>query len=110
MKVSLTCSSAKIEELTGIIVGCFFGSIFTALFGEQLGRRKSIGAGVIVMIVGALLQATSYTRSQMVVARIVSGFGMGAINSTVPVLQAEFSPKATRGVCWSSLAELIPPC
>jgi MFS family permease len=34
----------------------------------------------------------------MVVARVVSGFGMGFINSTVPVLQAEFSPKTSRGV------------
>jgi MFS family permease len=33
----------------------------------------------------------------MIVARIVSGIGMGFINSTVPVIQAEFSPKATRG-------------
>jgi MFS family permease len=33
----------------------------------------------------------------MVVGRIVSGIGMGFINSTVPVLQAEFSPKASRG-------------
>ncbi|PMD53232.1 general substrate transporter [Hyaloscypha bicolor E] len=79
-------------------IGCFFGAITTAALGEQLGRRKSIGGGVIVMIVGALLQATSYSRAQMIVARIVSGVGMGAINSTVPVLQAEFSPKATRGI------------
>jgi MFS family permease len=35
----------------------------------------------------------------MIVARIVSGIGMGGINSTVPVFQAEFSPKATRGLC-----------
>lgn len=53
---------------------------------------------MIVMIIGAVLQATSYSRAQMIVARIVSGVGMGAINSTVPVLQAEFSPKATRGI------------
>ena len=33
----------------------------------------------------------------MIVARITSGYGMGFINSTVPVLQAEFSPKASRG-------------
>ncbi|KAK0103274.1 hypothetical protein ONS95_005307 [Cadophora gregata] len=79
-------------------VGCFFGAVITAAVGEQLGRRKSIGAGVIVMIIGAVLQATSYSRAQMIVARVVSGVGMGAINSTVPVLQAEFSPKATRGI------------
>lgn len=50
------------------------------------------------MIVGALLQATAYTRVHMVVARVVSGVGMGFINSTVPVFQSEFSPKASRGL------------
>lgn len=33
----------------------------------------------------------------MLVARIVSGIGMGFVNSTVPVIQAEFSPKSSRG-------------
>lgn len=79
-------------------IGCFFGSIATAACGELLGRRKSIAIGCVVMIIGALLQATSYGRVQIIIGRIVSGLGMGAINSTVPVLQAEFSPKATRGI------------
>jgi len=90
--------------ITGLIVaiyevGCFLGSVATSIFGESLGRKKSILIGVIIMIIGALLQATSYGRPQMVVARVVSGVGMGWINSTVPVFQAEFSPKATRGLC-----------
>ena len=50
------------------------------------------------MIVGALLQSTAYVSAQMIVARIVSGVGMGFINSTVPVMMAEFAPKATRGI------------
>lgn len=50
------------------------------------------------MIVGALLQATAYASAHMIVARIVSGVGMGFINSTVPVLMAEYAPKATRGI------------
>jgi MFS family permease len=80
-------------------VGCFIGSVITAFVGENLGRRRTIGAGVVVMIIGALLQATAYSRAHMIVARIVTGTGMGVINSTVPVLQAEFAPKATRGLC-----------
>lgn len=89
--------------ITGLIVaiyevGCFFGSVATSIFGEAIGRKKSIGTGVVIMIIGALLQATAYTRAHMVVARIVSGVGMGFINSTVPVFQSEFSPKATRGL------------
>ncbi|KAF6230544.1 hypothetical protein HO133_004888 [Letharia lupina] len=50
------------------------------------------------MIVGSLLQSTAYTRAHIIVARIVSGCGMGFINSTVPVFQSEFSPKASRGL------------
>lgn len=73
-----------------------------------MGRRKSIGAGCVVMIIGAILQASAYTRTQMIVARVVSGVGLGAINSTVPVLQAEFSPKATRGICQSRSMILGP--
>lgn len=34
----------------------------------------------------------------MIFARVVSGVGMGFINSTVPVFQSEFSPKASRGM------------
>lgn len=51
------------------------------------------------MAIGAILQATPFTRAQMIVARVVSGVGMGLINSTAPVLQAEVSPKASRGRC-----------
>ncbi len=90
--------------MTGLIVaiyevGCFLGSIATSIFGEHIGRKKSIGIGIIIMIIGALLQATAYSRAHLMVARIISGVGMGFINSTVPVFQAEFSPKATRGLC-----------
>ncbi|KXT10568.1 hypothetical protein AC579_9168 [Pseudocercospora musae] len=79
-------------------VGCFLGAVITSFIGENLGRRRSIFIGVVIMIVGALLQATAYTVAHMIVARIVSGMGMGFINSTVPVLMAEFAPKATRGI------------
>lgn len=105
MRVSGICKLDTYKHVNLLVyaVGCFLGSVTTAIIGEQLGRRKTIGAGVIVMMIGALLQATAYTRAHMIVARIVSGFGMGAINSTVPVMQAEFSPKATRGICMSSI-------
>lgn len=50
------------------------------------------------MIIGAVLQASSYSVAEIIVARIVSGCGMGFINSTVPVFQSEFSPKSARGL------------
>ncbi|OJJ51820.1 hypothetical protein ASPZODRAFT_138877 [Penicilliopsis zonata CBS 506.65] len=79
-------------------VGAFFGSIGTALFGEDLGRRRSIALGVVIMMIGSVLQASSYSLAQMIVARIVAGVGLGVVNSTSPVMMAEFAPKATRGL------------
>ncbi|KAJ0348655.1 hypothetical protein COL154_012427 [Colletotrichum chrysophilum] len=89
--------------MTGLIVaiyeiGCFLGCVATAFFGEKFGRRRTIGSGAAVMVVGAIVQAASFGRTQMIVGRIVSGIGMGIVNSTVPVLQAEFSPKSSRGI------------
>lgn len=80
-------------------IGAFFGSITTAFTGERLGRRKTITIGVSVMIIGALLQATAFQRAHLIVGRIVTGFGLGMVNSTAPVMLAEFAPKATRGLC-----------
>lgn len=71
---------------------CGSRSTDTRMIGERLGRRKSIFIGVVIMIIGALLQATAYTSAHLVVARIVSGVGMGLINSTVPVLMVHQLP------------------
>ncbi|OQE20198.1 hypothetical protein PENFLA_c017G05226 [Penicillium flavigenum] len=79
-------------------VGAFFGSIFTAFVGENIGRKKSIAIGVVTLIIGSVLQATAYHRAHLIVGRIASGFGLGMVNSTVPVMQAEFAPKASRGL------------
>ncbi|KPM46120.1 hypothetical protein AK830_g403 [Neonectria ditissima] len=91
------------SDMIGLIVaiyeiGCFFGSVASAVFGEKLGRRRTIAIGAWIMIAGAILQASAFGRPQLIVGRIVSGVGMGIINSTVPVLQAEFSPKSSRGM------------
>ncbi|KAF4334422.1 sugar transporter STL1 [Fusarium beomiforme] len=91
------------SDMIGVIVaifeiGCFFGAIFSSIWGEKLGRRKSVFVGCVFLVIGAVLQAASYTRAMMIVGRIVSGFGLGTVNSTVPVMQAEFSPKSSRGI------------
>ncbi|KAI1040582.1 hypothetical protein LB505_006549 [Fusarium chuoi] len=91
------------SDMIGVIVaiyeiGCFFGAVFSSIWGEKLGRRRSVFVGCVFLIIGAVLQAASYTRAMMIVGRIVAGVGMGTVNSTVPVMQAEFSPKSSRGI------------
>ncbi|KAK2934680.1 Sugar/inositol transporter [Fusarium oxysporum f. sp. vasinfectum] len=75
------------SDMIGVIVaiyeiGCFFGAVFSSIWGEKL-------------VVDALFSSVA---SMMIVGRIVAGVGMGTVNSTVPVMQAEFSPKSSRGI------------
>ncbi|KAK4687552.1 hypothetical protein P7C73_g2562, partial [Tremellales sp. Uapishka_1] len=78
-------------------IGCCVGALITSVIGERFGRRKTIFTGALIMLGGTAFQAGVSSPGAMIGARIVSGLGMGAINSTVPVLQAEVSPQATRG-------------
>ena len=92
-----------------IIVGAFLGALSSAFVGEQLRRRISILIGTLVMIIGSLLQATAYTLSHLIFTRIVAGFGLDIVNSTAPVLQSEYSPKANRGLCKCTLVSSSTP-
>lgn len=89
-------------NMTGNIVslyeiGCLVGALSTFVIGPVLGRRLSIIVGTAWMIVGAILQAAAVNVGMLIAGRIVNGVGMGIINATVPVLQAECSPAMSRG-------------
>ncbi|KAK4688961.1 hypothetical protein P7C73_g1147, partial [Tremellales sp. Uapishka_1] len=103
----ITTFHAPSASLVGTIVaiyeiGAAVGSLITAVVGEYLGRRKSIFIGAFIMLAGAAFQAAVSSSGALIGARIVSGLGMGFLNSTNPVLQSEVSPKAARGrfVCF----------
>lgn len=53
--------------------------------------------GLACNVVGAILQITSWHLPQMIVGRIINGFGMGLTSSTCPVFQAECSKPHVRG-------------
>ena len=58
-------------------IGCLIGALSNLWIGDKLGRRRTIVLGGVIMIIGAILQATSFGYAQMVVARIVTGLGNG---------------------------------
>ncbi|TCD66942.1 hypothetical protein EIP91_000720 [Steccherinum ochraceum] len=58
-------------------IGCLVGALSNLWVGDRLGRRKTIVLGGVIMIIGAILQATSFSYAQMVVARIITGLGNG---------------------------------
>ncbi|KAI1613781.1 putative sugar transporter [Exophiala viscosa] len=88
--------------LLGFIVavyelGCLVGAIASAIWGEDMGRRKLTALGSLVLIIGTVIQCTSFGQGQMIAGRIVTGLGMGGITSAVPVWQCETTPAHLRG-------------
>jgi MFS family permease len=63
----------------------------------MLGRKRTIFVGSTIMIIGAAIQASSFSLGQMIPARLITGFGNGMNTSTVPTWQAETSKSHRRG-------------
>ncbi|EDU47505.1 Sugar transporter STL1 [Pyrenophora tritici-repentis] len=83
-------------------VGCFLGACFIFIFGDKLGRRKSIFLGATVMIVGVIIQVATVPPSggataQFIVGRCLTGIGNGINTSTIPTYQAECCKAKNRG-------------
>jgi sugar porter (SP) family MFS transporter len=72
------------------------------IWGDWLGRRKAIISGAIIMILGVIIQVTSYPKrhplSQFIIGRIITGVGNGMNTSTIPTYQAECSRTSNRGL------------
>lgn len=85
-------------NITGLYdIGCVLGSILCYFIGERFGRRTMLICGGFIMIIGAAILTSSYTVAQLIVGRIVTGFGNGMNSSTAPVYQSECSPANIRG-------------
>jgi MFS family permease len=80
-------SAGKASNVQGITVGgytlgCFFGAVATIWLGNMLGRKRTIFVGSSIMVVGATLQASSFGLPQLIVGRLITGFGNGMNTST----------------------------
>lgn len=72
-------------------LGCFVGAVICIWLGQYLGRRRTIFLGSAIMVIGAILQCTSFGLAQLIVGRIITGIGNGLNTSTVPTWQSETS-------------------
>lgn len=46
-------------------------ALLTFIIGEKIGRRKSLTLGAVIMAIGAILQASPFSRAQMIAARVI---------------------------------------
>jgi MFS family permease len=67
--------------------------------GHPFGRRRTILLGDAFVIVGGSLQASSWSVPQIIIARVLCGFGIGFISCAVLTYMSEMSiTKTERGL------------
>ncbi|ETS72989.1 hypothetical protein PFICI_15381 [Pestalotiopsis fici W106-1] len=80
-------------------VGSMVAAPFAAILSDRFGRRRAMFCGAIVIIVGAVIVATSSTVAQFVVGRFVLGMGIQVMTVAAPAYAVEISPPHWRGRC-----------
>ncbi|KAF2857203.1 general substrate transporter [Piedraia hortae CBS 480.64] len=84
--------------VTGVYdIGCALGAVAAFIWGERIGRKRSIIVANFIVIVGAAIQTAAFSYAQMIVARIIAGIGVGLSTVAVPILQSETLPARNRG-------------
>lgn len=70
---------------------------------NQFGLRNTCIAFIIIHMIGAAIETSSHnTYVQILIGRLLTGFGVGATSGLVPVFQAEASPPRYRGLVTGS--------
>lgn len=85
-------------------VGAIFGALGAASTAEVLGRKRTLLLGTAIAVVGAVVMGSAFGRVQFMVARIITGVGIGFVTSVTPVYQSEVSAAAQRG--WQVCCQL----
>lgn len=80
-------------------VGAMVGAPFAAVIADRYGRRKSMFAGGVIIILGMIIISTTNTLAQLVVGRFVLGLGIAVMTVAAPAYAVEVAPPHWRGRC-----------
>lgn len=91
-------NTLECEMVTSFVVlGAFLGAVGAGPANLRLGRKKVLLLASSCIVLGSVLQYSSYTLAQMLIGRLVLGCGVGICSHTVPLYISEVSPPAYRG-------------
>ena len=90
-------------QLQGAINGLFqggglLGTLSCIGTADRFGRRWALLINSVITVIGGGLQAGSVNMPMYLVARFITGWGIGALVTLVPLYQSEISPPKIRGL------------
>ncbi|KAF2147921.1 hypothetical protein K461DRAFT_272114 [Myriangium duriaei CBS 260.36] len=86
-----------------IMLAGAFPSIYAGQLGDKFGRLRIIMAGIMLFVLGVILQGSAFQLPMFIVGRVVGGIGMGMWMPTAGVYVTEIAPSARRGMLMGTL-------
>ncbi|KAH7041609.1 maltose permease [Microdochium trichocladiopsis] len=78
-------------------VGQFFGGFLCSWLADRIGRKNSLGLGILLCTGGAIGEILSHTRPAFLGSKLVLGVGLGFYLTLAPLACSEIAPVALRG-------------
>ena len=79
------------------LIGSILGVLIAGMMSDFLGRKKTMLISAFLFSISAIGCAVSQDFTQLVIFRIVGGFGIGIVSIVSPVYISEVSPAEVRG-------------
>ena len=79
------------------LIGSILGVLIAGMMSDFMGRKKTMLISAILFSISAIGCAVSQDFTQLVIFRIVGGFGIGIVSIVSPVYISEVSPAEVRG-------------
>ncbi|MBO0931333.1 MFS transporter [Fibrella aquatilis] len=100
--ISLAATNLGLVFSMGLL-GMAIGAMFLAAQADVIGRRRMILLSAVLM--GSCVLATQYVQSvpMLVLARFISGLGIGSMLASTATMTAEYAPARTKDF-WVSFA------
>jgi MFS transporter, DHA2 family, multidrug resistance protein len=102
---------ATIQEITWISTGFAMATVvvmpLTAFLGRIFGQKRVYLASLAIFIAGSALCGVAHTLPQIVVFRIVQGFGAGALQPTEQAILRQTFPPREQGMAMALFAMAV---
>ena len=89
--------SAKGWAASCALIGCIVGAAFAGALSDRLGRKRVLMVCAALFTVSAIASAVPRNLTELVIARVIGGLGVGAASMLSPLYISEIAPARIRG-------------
>lgn len=80
-----------------VLWGCMLGSGIAGWLSDRIGRKRTLMMAATMIFISALWSGLSNSVFELISARLLGGFGIGAATMVCPLYISEVSPEKYRG-------------